>query len=192
MQMLVLFTALRPRPRIWIPRRERIASPPGSLGQRAGTRRICDVVIVLWRAERLDRQLAAGVRPRASSVLALRAQRITGRRSRVRVANGLARAVRDVQAMTPGFSAAVRPHPGDVLSARTVLRTLEIRLRGPEPVSARGMALLSQLLTDGSSALYRPDERGALGSQLRAAAAALEPETQDVRTSTERQLQASA
>ena len=147
---------------------------------------------MLWRAERFDRQLAAGVRLGASPVVALRAQRIRGRRSRVRVASGLARAVRDVQAMTPGFSAAARPHPGDVLAARTVLRTLEIRLRGHEPVSAQGVALLSQLLTGSSSALYRPEQRGALDSELRAAAAALEPEPRGARTSTERQLHARA
>jgi hypothetical protein len=38
--------------------------------------------------------------------------------------------------------------------------------------------LLRVLLMDGSSALYRPSEPGALGSELRAAAAALEPTDQ--------------
>ena len=75
----------------------------------------------------------------------------------------------------PGFTAAVRPHRREVLAARTVIETLERRLRAPEPVSARGMAMLGGLLTEGTSPLYRPDEPGALGSQLRAAAAALEP-----------------
>ena len=75
----------------------------------------------------------------------------------------------------PGFTAAVRPHRREVLAARTVIEALERRLRAPEPVSARGMAILGGLLTEGTSPLYRPDEPGALGSQLRAAAAALEP-----------------
>ncbi|MBV8948788.1 MAG: hypothetical protein JO286_04375 [Solirubrobacterales bacterium] len=58
-----------------------------------------------------------------------------------------------------------------------MLATLDRRLRAPEPVSAHGVALLESLLTDGTSPLYRPTEPGALGSQLRAAAAALEPLT---------------
>jgi hypothetical protein len=41
-------------------------------------------------------------------------------------------------------------------------------------------AMLLMLLTDGTSPLYRPDEPGALGSRLRAAAAALEPSDRDV------------
>ena len=76
---------------------------------------------------------------------------------------------------TRGFSAAVRPDRREVIAARTVLATLDRRLRAAEPVSARGVALLESLLTDGTSPLYRPAELGALGSQLRAAAAALEP-----------------
>jgi hypothetical protein len=74
-----------------------------------------------------------------------------------------------------GFSAAVGPNRRELLAARTVLGALERRLRAPEPVAARGVALLYTLLTDASSALYRPGEPGALGSELRAAAAALEP-----------------
>ena len=157
-------------------RSERVASPPFSLRVGAGWwQRVRVALIVWWRAARLDRQLAAGASPRASAVLALRAQRITGRRSRIRLADGLARAIRDAQGKTPGFSAAVRPHRREVLAARTVLATLDRRLRAPEPVTARGVALLRALLTDGTGPLYRPGEPGALGSQLRAAAAALEP-----------------
>ncbi|HET7048210.1 MAG TPA: hypothetical protein VFI54_08090 [Solirubrobacteraceae bacterium] len=55
-----------------------------------------------------------------------------------------------------------------------MLATLDRRLRAPEPVTAHGVALLESLLTDGTSPLYHPAEPGALGSHLRAAAAALE------------------
>ncbi|MBV8998793.1 MAG: hypothetical protein JO304_07020 [Solirubrobacterales bacterium] len=54
---------------------------------------------------------------------------------------------------------------------------MDRRLRGAEPVTAQGVALLESLLTDGTSPLYVPTEPGALGSRLRAAAAALEPTT---------------
>jgi hypothetical protein len=128
-----------------------------------------------WRAGELDRRLAAGESPEAGALLAIRGRRLTSRRFRARVAAGLARAVRDAEATTRGFSAAIRPDRREVIAARTVLATLDRRLRAPEPVSAHGIALLESLLTDGASPLYRPTEPGALGSQLRAAAAALEP-----------------
>ena len=155
---------------------ERISYPP--LSRRRGEsrwRRVPLALIAGWRAAELDRQLAAGASPDASALLAIRSQRLTGRRYRARVAAGLARAVRDAQNTTHGFSAAIRPDRREVVAARTVLAALYRRLRAGEPVSAQGVALLESLLTDGSSPLYRPIEHGALGSQLRAAAAALEP-----------------
>jgi hypothetical protein len=156
---------------------ERVVHPGLTPRLRAWSwQRVSLALTACWRAASLDRQLAAGASPRASPLLALRAQRITGRRSRVRVADGLRRAIGDAQTSTPGFSAAARPHRHELLAARTVISTLEHRLRAAEPVSARGVALLRTLLSDGTGPLYRPRERGALGSELRAAAAALEPE----------------
>jgi len=105
----------------------------------------------------------------------LRAQRITSRRGRTRVADGLARASRDAGEARAGFSAAVPPDQREVLAAATVLAAIDRRLRAPDPVTAEGMAQLLVLLTDGHSALYHRSEPGALGSRLRAAAAALEP-----------------
>ena len=75
----------------------------------------------------------------------------------------------------PGFTPACGRDRREVLAARAVIEALGRRLRAPEPVSARGMAILGGLLTEGTSPLYRPDQAGAIGSQLRAAAAALEP-----------------
>ena len=91
------------------------------------------------------------------------------------MAAGLASAAHDAGTTPHGFSSAVHPDPLEVVAARAVLATLDRRLRAPEPVSARGVALLESLLTDGTSPLYRPTELGSLGSQLRAAASALEP-----------------
>jgi hypothetical protein len=83
--------------------------------------------------------------------------------------------MRHARATRVGFSAAVGPDRRELLAAHTVVGALERRLRATEPVGARGVALLYVLLSDGSSQLYRPGEPGALGSELRAAAAALEP-----------------
>lgn len=133
------------------------------------------LVIASWRAGELDRHLAAGASPGSSALLAIRSRRLTGRRFRRHIAAGLARAVRDAETSTPGFTAAVRPDRREVIAMRTLLSTLDRRLRSDEPVTAQGVALLESLLTDGSSPLYQSTEPGALGSRLRAAAAALEP-----------------
>jgi hypothetical protein len=132
-------------------------------------------LVARWRAAELDRQLAAGARPEDEPLLAIRGRRITSTPNRARLADGLSRTVRDARRASPGFSAAARPDRREVLAASTVLAVLERRLRAPEPVTPRGMALIMMLLTEGAGPLYRPSERGALGSRLRAAAAALEP-----------------
>jgi len=138
-------------------------------------RRIRLTLIAGWQSGELDGQLAAGVSPGTSALLTIRGERLISRRHRARVAAGFARAVRDAEATTRGFSAAVRPDRREVIAARTVLAALDRRLRAAEPVSPRGVAMLESLLTDGMSPLYRPAQSGALGSRLRAAAAALEP-----------------
>jgi hypothetical protein len=138
-------------------------------------RRVRLALIAAWRAGELDRRLAAGESPADSALLAIRGEQLTSRRLREDVAAGLARAVRDAEAASHGFSAAVQPDRREVLAARTVIATLRRRLRAPEPVTARGVILLRGLLTDGNGPLYLPSEPGALGSRLRAAAAALEP-----------------
>jgi hypothetical protein len=156
-------------------RPERFSRPLDPLGLEAGRwRRLRRTLIARWHAAKLDRRLAAGDHPSAGTLLAVRGQQITSRRSRTRVADGLARAVSD-SVTTPVFSAAVQPDRREVLAARAVLAVLDRRLRAPEPVTAQGVALLRELLTDGAGPLYRRSERGALGSRLRAAAAALEP-----------------
>ena len=132
-------------------------------------------VVVRWKAAQLDRELTAGATPWSSAVLALHARRITGRRSRATVARGLARVLRSATQNRAQLTAAMPPDRREVLAARTVIDAVERRLRVPEPVAPRGMAMLRELLTEGTSPLYRPTESGALGSQLRAAAAALEP-----------------
>jgi hypothetical protein len=153
-----------PRPTDWV-----------TLGaHRRRWRRLRLALIVGWRSAELDRRLAAGMSPWRSDELALRARRITRRRSRARLASGLSRAVRAADEVT-GFSAAVRPHPGEVLEAHAVLSAIAQRLGAPEPVAARGVAMVQLLLTDADSPLYRPAVQGALGRRLRAVAAAMEP-----------------
>jgi hypothetical protein len=163
-------------------RRDRGGDLPFAPRLRPGLwRRIRLAWIASWRAASLDRKLAAGTIPLNGSALAIRARRITSRRGRKRVADGLMRASRDAGTVTAGFTAAIPPDQREVLAADTVLTAIDRRLRAPEPVTPRGMAQLLLLLTDGESPLYRRSEPGGFGSRLRAAAAALEPADRCVR-----------
>ena len=132
-------------------------------------------VVAWWHAATLDRQLAAGVDPQASAVLARRARKLTTRRRRQHVASGLARALRSAQDHRPAFTAAVQPRAQELIAAQPVLACLGHRLRSAEPVTAQGMVMLGALLTDAASPLYQRTEPGTLASRLRAAAAALTP-----------------
>jgi len=153
-----------------------VSHPALSFGRGGGWwRRVRLALIAAWRAGELDRRLAAGESPADSALLAIRGNRLTSRRLREDVAAGLARVVRDAEAATHGFSAAVQPDRREVLAARTVIVAVCRRLSAREPVTPRGVILLRGLLTDGNGPLYRPSGPGALGSRLRAAAAALEP-----------------
>ena len=100
--------------------------------------------------------------PETDAALAIRARRITSRRSRRRLADGLARVLRTVEPGRPAFTAAARPDVAEVLAARTVLASLERRLRGDDQIARRGAAMLGLLLTDCTGPLYQPDPtRGA-------------------------------
>jgi len=128
---------------------------------------------VWWRGAELDRRLAAGEDPRADDALALRARRLTTARGRRHVADGLAGVLRSAGNGRPVFTAAVRSRSGELLEVDAVIATIERRLRAPEPVAAQGVAIVRSLLTDGNGPLYRDSDPDALGSRLRAAAAAL-------------------
>ena len=134
------------------------------------------VMLEAWcRAPALDRQLAAGANVGSSAALVRRAEKLTGRRSRGQVADGLRRALRSARDGTSALTAAVRLDAAEVLASRVVLEALDRRLVAPEPVSPRGMAMLHGLLTEPASPLYCSCDPGTLGGDLRAAASALEP-----------------
>jgi hypothetical protein len=132
-------------------------------------------LVARWHGAALDQRLADGESPTAGGALAARARRITSSRSRTQLAAGLAGVLRSTRARGPAWTAAARPNLPDVVEARAVIAALDRRLRSAEPVSAQGVAMVRALLVDGNGLLYRPGEPGALGSRLRAAAAAMDP-----------------
>jgi hypothetical protein len=143
--------------------------------QRLGHSRAHLRLLAPWHGPELDRQLAAGIDPHTSALLAMRARTITDKRGRKRVADGLTRALRTARPTTPGFTAAVRPRAAELLAVRPVVAALDRHLRCLEPVSAQGVAILRELLTEGASPLYQPSAPGALADRLCAAAAVLAP-----------------
>jgi hypothetical protein len=165
------------------PRNSGLSATPSGIAGRAAAGRLTGGrldrayarLLALRHAGQLDRQLGAGVNPQASAALTLRAERLTRRRSRTSLADGLAGALRSARHATPGLTSAVRPRGPDLIAASGVHAGLDRRLRDPEPVNPQGVALLRELLTDAASALYQPSKPEALVNRLRTVAATLEP-----------------
>lgn len=137
-------------------------------------------------AVRLDRQLAGGARPEESAILATRAMVLTSAGHRRALAASLRRMLAASVApparprpMTAAHSAgaASRPHVplrrDRIAKSAPGLAGLASCLTAPRPVPARGVALVSQLLTDGSGPLYRAAAREDLGGLIDRASQAL-------------------
>jgi hypothetical protein len=144
----------------------------------------CHQVLARGQAARLDRELAAGTSPEASASLAARAGRLTSTGFRRDLAASLRRIL--VAAGEPARPAAAATSVGPARALRVPLRTTRIsqsaplladlasRLLEPGPVPARGVALVVQLLADGTGPLYRETARDDLGTLAERAARALD------------------
>jgi hypothetical protein len=140
-------------------------------------------VLASFQAARLDRELAGGASPEASSRLAARAAWLTS--SQVR--RDLAASLRGILATAGEPVAAVWPRSpiGPARTPHVPVRTARIsrsaallaevtsRLLQPGPVPVRGVAMVSQLLADGAGPLYREAARQDLGALAEQAAQAL-------------------
>jgi hypothetical protein len=111
---------------------------------------------VLFRG-RLDAQLAAGLDPQSDPALALRARQLIRARSRRRLARSVEHLVEEVDADRNWWLSAAVPFLRDqVVAARGTLTALAGALRDAEPISPRGVAITSRLITDPASPLYVP------------------------------------
>jgi hypothetical protein len=123
----------------------------------------------------LDRALANGADPSGDRALALRAEQLVSERCR----RGLARSLDDVldAAEEPPSDVPdlqLRVARGEVLEARPEVLALARRLRYATPVTARGVAMVRQLLVNPNSALYVPRGAGSVRESARAATEALD------------------
>jgi len=148
------------------------SQPARSSRHRAIATALVRGVLARVAAPRLDARLAAGEDPRGDVVLACRARRLVSWRSRRRLACGLERA----WSVPPGhrvLSAAVAVDERAVEVARPALQQLAWALRSRADVEPCGVAIAQMLLTEPSSALYRPAYRDELYELARAALFAL-------------------
>jgi hypothetical protein len=124
------------------------------------------------RASQFDRQLAVGVQAPAGSPLAVHQARLTSVAEREAVALALRQAVHDAHAGGRPLSSRIPVHPANIAAAEDLIDTITLRLHSPRPVSARGMARLRVVLSDGCGPMYRFG-RGDLSGRLGAALAEL-------------------
>jgi hypothetical protein len=144
-------------------------------------------ILARSQAARLDRELAGGASPEASATLAARASRLTSmefRRGlavslqRVLVAAGESDIVRS-QPITGHLSLAAACPPRVPLRLARIsqsapgLADLAGHLVQPGPIPVRGVAMVSQLVADGTGPLYREASRDDLGAIVERAARTL-------------------
>jgi hypothetical protein len=130
---------------------------------------VFDRLLAAVEAPKLDRELADGAREDATQALARRARKLTAPATREQLARQLRLIVNEAHDWSlPGPR--VPPYRRQVLAAEDDLRLLASRLQSPSAVSARGVARVRLLLTDGCGPMF---SSGDLSSAARDATAAL-------------------
>ncbi len=141
-----------------------------------------DRLVVRVRASRLDSDLAVGASPDATVALALRAQMLVRARTRRDVALG-AQQILATATQVPAAGHAQVPAVGRprvpvcrdrVRDSSEELGDLIRRLLAGGPVAARGVALASVLLSDGSGPLYPRASADDVRARVREAVDALD------------------
>jgi hypothetical protein len=143
-----------------------------------------DRVSARLRAHRLDQALAAGAAPDSSAGMSLRARALVRVETRRELAGALRRLTRT--GVSPGALGSRVTTSGPRVSAvRDDLERLAERLLEPGPVSARGVALTQELLTDGTGPLFWAESADDLEVRLHTVLEALEPRNSDPKPETE-------
>ena len=127
-------------------------------------------VIARMRADKFDHQLAVGVPAQAGSALAAHQARLTSTGEREALAGFMRQAVSDANSGAV-FSSRIPVHPRNIAAAEELIDRITLRLHSPQPVSARGMARLRRVLSDGNGPFYwygKGDLAGRLGAALAA------------------------
>jgi hypothetical protein len=135
-------------------------------------------VLARCAASRLDRELAAGASPESSPGLAARAVQLTSMKGRRNLAVSVQRIL--AAAGDPAAVTVITARPSRLPLARARIRqsagplaVLAGCLAAPGPVPAQGVAMVSQLLADGTGPLYREASADDLGGLIDKATRAL-------------------
>jgi hypothetical protein len=124
-------------------------------------------VLAHVRGAWLDRQLARGVPSWRSHSHAARALQLTSDRTRRAVARSLEQLAGCAAQPTRRFEgAAISPCREQVRDASSLMGAMASRLRSGEPLEARGIARLRDLLRDGGGPCYAPCDPEALTHAL--------------------------
>jgi len=129
-------------------------------------------VIAELFATRFDKQLVAGVAPEPGSALAAHVTRLASGGERRKLAEMLQHSVSESHSRRPRMSATIPVDRAGVAAPVGLIDQVALRLLGPRPVSARGIARLRLLLSDGAGPMYWSDG-GDLGAELRTVLAQL-------------------
>ena len=123
----------------------------------------------------LDAALAGGADPTQSEELGLRAKQLAERKTRDNLASGISHLLEIADRRSRGAVAmSYAPFRTKQAQAnRSLLRDLELRLRGYRPVALQGLALTSLMLEDGRGPLRTGSDPGTLERAIRDALSAL-------------------
>jgi hypothetical protein len=128
----------------------------------------------VWlRKASLDRSLAAGEDPAASSELSRRARQLTSRRRRAGLAASIRNLLDAAEERPRGFTVAVPIQRRAILGERQMLLQLAEDLESQDELKPRGIAIVERLLIDGGSPFYVDGPERALHGALVHAHAAL-------------------
>ena len=120
-----------------------------------------------WCRQRLDRALAAGADPQTSPTLAARAAVLRTQREREALASAIYRLLKEARRDRSSFSVRVPIARDAIERNRAQLLALAAELRQAATVSARGVAAIRLLVTDGSgSPVYHHAAPGSLSAAL--------------------------
>jgi hypothetical protein len=126
-----------------------------------------------WLRDELDDKLAHGADPMTDPLLGRRAAQLCSRPTRSALAGTLESALRDARS-TWSLTARLPLRRASVRECADDLLAVVHRLRDDEPIDIAGAAMVSRLVFDGTSPLYR-DGTVTLRFALRSARMALDP-----------------
>jgi hypothetical protein len=137
--------------------------------------RLTDRLLARMLGASLDVKLAAGRTPESSPLLAARAQHIVAIRTRRELARHWEHLLRAARRGYGTYHPALPICSDRIIAAEPAVRELLRCMTAPLPVTARGVAMATALLTDALSPVYNPRSRVSLAAALEAAIVQLDP-----------------